>query len=46
MKRIAPLLLGMAAMACTPPAPAVEEAAAPAGKSVTETLGLMVGALE
>lgn len=46
MKRIAPLLLGLAAMACTPPAPAVEEAAPPAEKSVAETLGLMVGALE
>ena len=45
MKRFAPLLLGFAAMACTPAAPP-QEAAAPAEKSVAETLGLMVGALE
>ncbi len=45
MKQFAPLMLGLAAMACTPPAPAVD-AQAPAAKSVAETLGLMVGALE
>ena len=50
MKRFAPLMLGLAtmglaAMACTPTPPA-EEAAVPAEKSVAETLGLMVGALE
>lgn len=45
MKSFAPLMLGLAAMACTPAAPP-EEAAAPATKSVAETLGLMVGALE
>lgn len=45
MKRLAPLLLGFATLACTPAAPP-EVAAAPAEKSVAETLGLMLGALE
>ncbi len=45
MKRLAPIVMVLAATACTPAAPP-EVAAPPAAASVAETLGLMVGVLE